>query len=411
MKKIFIILLAFVSCKALVAQSRLLTLEQAIEQSMQNNGSIQAAQYEVQSKQQFKKASSEISKTSITGMFGQYNSYEKGDYNISISQTIPFPTVFSARSALGAAHVKSSELMVASTQNEVLYQVKSTWYSLAYLHELNTWYTRADSLWQALAKASAIRQRTGEATQLERITAESRYMQAQTLVRQNEADIEAVKKRLKALLASQEDVDTQFTALEPRKLPVLDTVVVLNNPQLTWQKQQITVAEKEKAVEKNLLAPDLTLGYFNQTLIGNPVREGSAMMAGSRDHFQGVEAGISIPLWFKPQVSKIKAAEFNRQASESRYQQQERAYMGEFHALVQEVTKFNTTLNYYQNHALPQADLILKQSDLGFRNGELDYVELIQSITIATDLHVGFLQTLNNYNQAVLKLEYLLAEH
>jgi len=393
-----------------LAQITRVTVEQAVQQGLQHNQNIQASRYDVQAAGNLKKAASEISKLSVTGMIGQYNSYEKADNNITVSQSIPFPTVFGARSALGNARLKSSELKLAVTENDLTFQIKSVWYQLAYLHELNAWYTRQDSLLKKSAEVSALRQRTGEANLLEKVTAESRHLQVQTQLRQNEADIAIARKRLQILLNSPSDVDIEINTLTARPLPATDSAAVISNPQLQWYRQQITVAEKEKALEKNLMAPDLTLGYFNQTLIGAPLNETTTGLATKSDRFQGYIIGISIPLWFKPQTSRIRAAEYTRLSSQSRYEQEQRNYSGELTALTQEVTKLGSALAFYTNSALPQAELILKQADLTFRGGDISYVEYFQALNTAAELRAGYLQTLNLYNQAIINLEYLLAQ-
>lgn len=408
---IYFLLAAFCSTSiSVIAQTQRVTLEQAVQQSLQNNQSIRSSRYDVEAQRSLKRTSGSIDKLSVTGMFGQYNSYVKADNNITISQSIPFPTVFGARAALGNANIKSSEFELAANENELAFQVKATWYQLAYLHEYNKWYQRQDSLFEEFARAAEIRQRTGETSLLEKVTAESRHLQIETQLRQNEADITIYKKRLQTLTNAASEVDVQIDALTARALPAVDTVSVLTNPQLEWYRQQISVAEKEKSVEKSLMAPDLTFGYFNQTLIGTPTGENAVELATKRDRFQGFQLGVSIPLWFKPQTARVKAAEFNRLSSQARYEQERRNYKGELTALSQEVQKLNTSLNYYVENALPQAELILKQANLAFRGGEIGYVEFIQALNTAGDLRAGYLETLNNYNQAVINLEYLLGQ-
>ncbi len=251
-------------------QATRLSLEQAVQQGLANNKTVQSAQYNVSAKQSLRKTSGDIGRFSATAMIGQYNSYEKRDNNITLTQSIPFPTVFAARASLNAAYAKSSELALAVTQNEMAFRVRSTWYHLAYLHELNTWYTRTDSLWKAFSQAADLRQRAGETNLLEKVTAESRYLQAQTALRQNQADIEIYKKRLQTLLNSTEELDIDNAKLAPRPRVVTDTAMVMANPQLSLYRQHIEVASKERSLEKNMLAPELTFGYFNQTLIGTP---------------------------------------------------------------------------------------------------------------------------------------------
>ncbi len=120
--------------------------------------------------------------------------------------------------------------------------------------------------------------------------------------------------------------------------------------------------------------------------------------------------GLSFPLWFKPHIARIRAAEYSRLSAQSRYEQEARNYTGELAALNQEVDKHYTSLAYYQSSALPRAELILKQSNLALRSGEVGYIELIQAFNTAAELQVGYLETLNNYNQAMINLEFLLGQ-
>ncbi|MBT1684966.1 TolC family protein [Dawidia soli] len=409
-QKTIVIGLCLAIAPAAWSQTTTLTLEQAVQQGLASNKTVQSAQYDVEAKQSLRKTAGDIGRFTAVGMIGQYNSYEKADNNITVSQTIPFPTVFAARAALGDANIKSSELTLAATQNEIAYQVKSTWYHLAYLHALNTWYTRTDSLWKAFAQAAALRQRTGETNLLEKVTAESRYLQAQTQLHQNQRDIDIYKQRLQTVLHSAAGVDVESIKLTARPRPAADTAAGPENPRIGWYRQQVAVASKERAVEKSGLAPELILGYFNQTLIGTPRAEGTTALATKSDRYQGFEVGVSFPLWFKPQVARVRAAEYTRLTAQTRYEQELRNYSGEVSVLNQEVDKLYTSLTYYESSALPRAELILKQANLALRGGEIGYLELIQAVSTAAELQVGYLETLNNYNQAVVRLELLLGQ-
>ena len=77
------------------------TLEEATQQALQKNQSIQAASLDIEYQQQIKRSSIDIGKTNVMYMRGQYNSYAKDDNNISITQSIPFPTVLTSQHSLG----------------------------------------------------------------------------------------------------------------------------------------------------------------------------------------------------------------------------------------------------------------------------------------------------------------------
>ena len=92
-----ILLIALGSWIGVSAQQSSVTLEQAIQQARTNNKSIQASALDIEYQKQIRRTSTDIGKTNVLYMQGQYNSYAKNDNNITITQSIPFPTVFSAQ--------------------------------------------------------------------------------------------------------------------------------------------------------------------------------------------------------------------------------------------------------------------------------------------------------------------------
>jgi cobalt-zinc-cadmium resistance protein CzcA len=73
-----------------------------------------------------------------------------------------------------------------------------------------------------------------------------------------------------------------------------------------------------------------------------------------------------------------------------------------------ELLKHKSSLNYYEVKAVPQADVIIENANKSFTNGAIDYIEYIQAMNQALEIKSNYLNTLNNYNQAVINLEYLI---
>lgn len=387
-----------------------ITLDEAVNLALNRNSSIKTARYEIEASRQFKKTATDIGKTNILGTFGQYNSYSKGDNNFTVSQSIPFPTVFGASASLGNAQIRGSELKLSATQNDLTYQVKSAFYQLAYLKTLNQWLEKLDSIYSTFARAADIRFRTGETNLIEKTTAETQSRQVKTLRLQNDADIRIYQTRLQTLLNGNEPIDIKLDSLSPREITVPDTSSLVLNPMLSWFRQQIVIAERVKSVNKNKLLPDIIVGYFNQTLITTPLSANSTEKATARDRFQGFQFGISIPLWLPPQIAKVKTAEAQRQAAQSFFDYQQKNFKGQLNELVQDYLKYRESLTYYQTSSLPNANLLLRQSQRAYQSGEIGYVEYLQSLRTATEVRSGYLQTLNNYNQSVVTLEYIIGK-
>ena len=57
---------------------------------------------------------------------------------------------------------------------------------------------------------------------------------------------------------------------------------------------------------------------------------------------------------------------------------------------------------------LKNAELILVQAGKAYRGGEIGYIEYLQSLKNAIAIKSNYLQSLNLYNQSVVKIEFLL---
>lgn len=405
MRTLIIGILILLSLKS-HAQSNPLSVGQAIDAALKNNKGIKAATYEVEYQKQLKKTSFDLPKTNVLLTYGQYNSYAKNDNNITVSQTIPFAALGS-QASLNRSLVASKEFKKAASENELVYQVKQVYYQLAFVQARHDLLLQQDSIYEGFLKSASLRYKTGETNLLEQATAETQRNEVKNQLRQNEATIAVLRTQLKTLLNSEELPDISESALreiEFNELP--DTTALAGNPSLAFMRQQVEVAQSQKKVEAAKFAPDLVVGFFTQTLIDVINTENGAIATGS-DRFTGFQAGVSIPLWFVPHQGRVKAAEFNRKAAQSNYQYYQTTLQGQLQQAARQYVQNKNSLAYYRTSALPNADLILKQSATAFRNGEIGYVEYFLGLRNALALKEGYLQTLNDYNQSIIYIEFL----
>ncbi|KAA9340120.1 CusA/CzcA family heavy metal efflux RND transporter [Adhaeribacter soli] len=383
------------------------TLQEAISIGLQNNGTIRTANYEIELQQALKRTATGINKTDISLTYGQYNS-SANDNNITVSQTIPFPTVWSAKAKLGQANIKGSELQKNVTANELVRSIKETYYQLVFLKAQRRIFLHQDSLLNTFVKAAQVRYRTGETTYLEQVTAEAEGARAKATLIQNEADLKAYQLNLQYLLNSKEPVDAAETRLVRKDLVIAaDSGALANNPNLSYLKQQIEIARQSTSLQKAELLPDLRLGYFNQTLIGSiEEQNGVVKRFGPSDRFSGIEVGVSVPLWIGPGKANVQAARIREKIAESTLRQNQTVLQGQYVQLVQQFLKYQNSLAYYEETALRQADLILSNSTKAFRAGEIGYLEYVQALTRALTIKQEHLEIVNQYNQSVVDLEF-----
>jgi cobalt-zinc-cadmium resistance protein CzcA len=404
MKKILISI--FILASPLIARAQVMSLDDAVSSAVKYNPGLRATASNVEAQRQLKRTSFDLPKTDVTFMQGQYNSYERADNNITISQSIPF-TAFGSQGAYNRANITSAELKKVQSENELTYQVKQVYYHLSYLKARRKLLVQQDSLFEGFYKSASLRFKTGEAKLLEQSTAESQRNESKNALFQVEADILVLREQLKALINSRELPDTPTDVL--LAIPFVnipDSSSLRSNPSLASSNHDVRVADAERKLAAARFVPDLRLGYFNQTLIGISTPDFSHYATKS-ERFTGVQVGLSIPLWFVPHQARVKSARYATQAAQSKYEEQLLQVNANFQQALREYDKNKESLEYYEKTGLPNAELIIKQSKLAFREGEADYAEYLLGVRNALNIQENYLRTLNNCNQTIIYLEFL----
>lgn len=388
-------------------QSRKLNLKQAIQLALDSNLSVRSSAYSVDVQKTLKGVAWDIPKTSIEGQFGQFNSYSK-DNSFTVSQSFSFPTVYANQHKLASENVKSSEWELKTSQLEIATQVKQIYWQLAYLHSKQRLYLWQDSLYTGFQRAAELRLKAGETNRLEMITARSLSMEVRNQLQQVKADIVIFNQKLQKQLNSDLVILPEDTVLRRIDfLPVADSMVISANPQLEYAKHQVVVSRVERNLEQSKLMPDMSIGYFSQTIRGEQTVNGVPRTFGAGDRFTGIQAGISVPLWFAPHAAKIKAAKLKEKVAQLNAENYTKLLSGDYNAMVGEYTKYTESLNYYEKQAVPEAGLIIEQATKSYKAGAIDYSDYIQSLGRALTIKQNYLDALNNYNQTIISIDYI----
>lgn len=412
MKKInfsFVILFVLGSTKFLLAQQ--MSLDEAVQTALKNNLGIKSAEYQIEYFKEMKKTGTDIGKLSAVWMHGQYNTFTH-DNNVTVMQSIPFPTTLTSQVKLGQEQVIGARQNLAVQQNNLVYEVKISYYQLLYQNALKQLLQSQDSLYSDFAKASALRYKTGESNLLEKTTAETQLMDLHNLQRQNEADILIYATHLQALLKTDRPV-LASDLLTKKSLPAeIDTAQLGENPSLKLMQQEVAISRQYKILERNKILPDLMVGGFAQSLTGWQMNElGIDTYYPRSKVFTGWELGLNIPLWIKPNIARAKAAAFQEEASKKSAEHFEIMLNGNYLQALRELDKNTANLAYYETSALLNAALLLSQSRKAFRGGEIGYIEYLQAMKSSMTIRGNYLLALQQYNQVIIKIEFLLGKY
>jgi cobalt-zinc-cadmium resistance protein CzcA len=380
-----------------------LSQQEAISIALKNNGWVAAASSEVKSFDQLKKSETDIGKFSATATFGEINSRAQ-DNNFKVSQTIPFPTLLAAKARLGQANLEGAEKKLTVVQHQLIYDVKVSYEKLRFLIATNKLLTTEDSLYSELARIMEINYRAGEATYLEKLTAETNSLSSKNTLQQQQSEIDIEQKHLQTLLQTNDPV-----LPEADLTPLLwqGATTSISNAELSYQQQQTAIALQQKRVQQNAFLPDITVGYFNQSFVGyqNIVGVEEYYDRGSR--FQGFEVGLSLPLWIKPQLARAKAARHQIEAATQKTSYLQQEVEQKIAQVNRERLKNEANIDYFETTALKQADLIISQSKKSLAAGEINYLIYLQSLKSALALRTNYITALHQYNLSIVNLEFL----
>ncbi|GAB3943813.1 CusA/CzcA family heavy metal efflux RND transporter [Spirosoma harenae] len=384
-----------------------LTLDAALTQALSANGSSRVSSLNTAIQQTNRRTAREIGRTDVSWLGGQYNSI-MWDNNFTITQSIPNGKLIRGLEKLADASIQGSQLQARFIQTELRTRVKSTYLELTYLSERLKLLISQDSLLGTFRRATEVRLRTGEGTALEVATADNLLGDVRNQRAQTVADREIAISTLQTLLNTSTTLTLPDGPLPRRAIPTLSDSALAQNPTLALLRQQITIAEGQIAVEQARLRPDYSVGYFNQSLIGTQSVDGQDRYFNGGKRFQGVQVGIGIPIFQKAQRARIESARLGQQAAEAAFTYNQRNLQGELAAAVQQIRKQQASLTYYEQTGLPVAQRLAEGAEKAFRAGEANYLEYAQALTRSYQTRTNYLDTINQYNQAVVALEQLL---
>ena len=388
-------------------KSKPIRLHEAIQMALDSNLSVRSTTYLVDVQKALKGASWDLPKISIDGQYGQINSFSK-DNSIAISQSFAFPSVYVNQNKLANAGIKNSEWQLKATQIEIATQVKQVYWQLAYLHSKYQLWKYQDSLYSGFQRAAELRAKAGETNRLEMITARSQSLEVRNQLQQIGADIVIYHRQFQTLLNSGLPLSPADSVLHRIDfVPVADSSALQTNPSMHQVKQQVEIVRLEKKLEQSRALPDFKIGYFSQTMQGTQDVNGMPRRFGAGDRFSGIQAGIEVPLWFTPNSSKIKAAKIREQLAISDAGYYFKTVEGKYKSLMDEFEKYRTSVDYYENQAVPEAGMIIDQSTRSYKAGALDYLDYVLSLGRAMSIRQNYLDALNNYNQTVINIEYI----
>ncbi|MFZ1704697.1 MAG: TolC family protein, partial [Saprospiraceae bacterium] len=384
-----------------------LNLPQAIDIALQNNLQVHASNINVDIQNQLKGTRFDLPKTDFGANVGQFNSKNIDQY-YNVSQSFN-PFSIGPRKKLLSENVKSAELKRSFAQQEIIMQVRQAWNNIMYHEKLNQIMMEQDSLLTRHVKAVNLKYKTGEASQLEQIMSITRKEEFQQKINQNLTSINIEKMKLNILLQLKQEFTfdlVDYVALD--LFDVTDVSSLDQNPVTLMALQDLKLAGIQISVEKAQMKPEFSVGYFIQSLTGNQEINNQIIVYDGTPRFQGATVGVSIPIFsLGSNKAKISALKTNVLLQQKNVEMINQNMLFSYSQLLEQLNLAKNKLEYFEKIANPNAEIIIRNADTAYTNGDISYIEFMQGIQMARDIKLDYYASLNQYNQIVINLQYL----
>lgn len=381
-----------------------MTLQQCFQLADRQNLALQSGRKAVEKAQVMQGTAWDLDKTEIA--FSQ-NPASSGDTDngLTFSQSIEFPTVYTARRNQLKAETQAEKSRLNVTSQQLRLEIANVYYAMLYqTHRLQI-LLQQDSVIQRYCDVAAKRYKAGEARQLE-------FLSADRMRNDNRLEMTKVKNEA-------ENLQTALMALLNTTTPVVpaaDNLVISQSSPMNaafnyqqtadaqYQKDLISALDQEVKCAKTGYAPSLSLALRSQLLIDSWDPYHINRQRFTEGNFFGFEVTVGVPLFYGATKAKVKAAQKDREVALLAMQQEQREKERDYKQGYNRLQNAIKRMEYYSGENMAKAKDIERLSTLEYENGEISYVEYASALQEAIDMRLKQAEVVNEYNEAVLAL-------
>lgn len=314
-----------------------------------------------------------------------------------VQQTFPWFGKRGLREGVAAKDADTLRRELDTRTFDVIVQVKESYYDLYAVQRVITINREEEAVLRRMVKIAETLYATGERSQVDVLKAQTEV----TLLKQKLLELWAqettLKAKLNTLLNRRADAALGVASTPPQagfagNFEQLLALAVTNRPEIQSAQTQIERYELEKQLMAKEYLPDYTLGLEYRDLT-----EGDNQLM--------VIVGVELPLW----QSKYRAG--TREAAKMLASSQTARAAAERQTAfdVQDTRiKFLTAsrmLDLYQKELIPQAKAVFNASEAGYRTGNVNFLDLLESERFLLNSRVMAAQTEGSLGMQAARLE------
>jgi outer membrane protein TolC len=325
-----------------------------------------------------------------------------GERTVEISQSLDFPTNILFRGLQSTSKVSIAEAEHSLNTIAIISRVKIAYYDVLAKQKKIELADENLTIADDFARKAEIRYNIGEATNLERLTANVQRTQVRNALEVAQNDVLTSLGELYKVLGREKEKQQDNIFLNDTLTfqPITETLEQLTemayaiNPQFKAASGRVSAASIGRTLAWSSFLPNLNASYYRQTVDGS-------------SDFYGVSFGISVPLWFLfDQRGQIQEASASLAIAESDLQSLKNSMIADVKSAFLEMKNNERQIKLHQTDILPQVEEVYRTARASYEAGEITYIEFLQARQTLISSRNEYIEELARYCTALAKLDY-----
>lgn len=158
------------------------------------------------------------------------------------------------------------------------------------------------------------------------------------------------------------------------------------SPKYLQAQARVAVASDQYKLSKLKNYPDLFAG-MTYSLVG-PTDLGGAVSSGA-DAF-GVKVGINVPLWFRKNKAKVKAASYTKKQHEELLSDTWNTIEFNILSIIKELNEVKETYALYDESIIYETEQMLSSAYSAYETGKISFLDLLDSVRLGVKVKLEF---------------------
>ena len=296
---------------------------------------------------------------------------DTNEKRVMVQQEFPWFGKRALREGIAAKEAESMRRELEAMTRDVVMTVKESFYDLYAVQQVITVTHEEETVLRRMAKIAETRYASGNGSQADLIKAQTEITMLKQRLLELRAQENTVKAKLNTLLNRRADEPLGTLSRPPAvgapvEAAALFAEAARNRPEVLAAETQIERYGLEKKLMEKEYLPDYKLGLEYRDIQ-------------SEDNMLMFTVSVELPIWQSKYKAGVREAERMQASSLSAREAAERQSAFDVQDAHFKLLTAQRTLHMYRTELVPQAEARFSTSEAGYREGKVDFLDLLES--------------------------------